>query len=185
MVVQSNDQRRKGRPLVWLGLILSLLLLLSGGCVSSGGAAEPANEPADSMPERETGVESEAVLETNQEMIDKVTLEAQEWRLISFLKGGAVVAIEAGDVTLTFEGDNLSGRAACNGFNTTYSIDEAGATVSSQIAMTRMMCEDALNQLERTFIEALTATTNIYQRDGQLVLEAADGEMVFEQIAVE
>lgn len=179
-MVQSK--RQAGGPLTLMSLILSLLLFLIGGCVPSGGSEEPANDPVDSIPEREEAIESEAILETSQEMIDQETLEGHEWRMISFLHGGDVVSIEAGEVTLRFEGETISGRAACNGFNTTYALGEASAKVSSQITMTRMLCEEALNQLERAFIEALPTTTNIYQRDNQLVLEAADGEMVFEQI---
>lgn len=102
------------------------------------------------------------------------------------LKGNwTVTAIDGGplppaaEVTMTFAGDSLSGKSACNRYN-------AGVTLTGENlmiepgAMTMMACEDPLMAVERGFMDALKAVTTFdFDADsGALMLMAQDRAVV-------
>lgn len=102
------------------------------------------------------------------------------------LRGAWVVrAIDGGplppeaEVTMSFAGDMLSGKSACNRYT-------AGVTLTGESlviqpgAMTMMACEDPLMAVERGFMDALAKVTSFDfdQDSGALVLMAQDRAVV-------
>lgn len=169
-------QGRLSRLLFCVGLFFFIGLIV--GCT-------PSNDAGDDFFE-EAALESaaaEPALEEAILMMDNAGLEAKEWRLAVFMEGNSRVALDAGEVTIKFADGKVSGRAACNNYNSTYTLDESGTlTIAENILMTRMLCDEALNALETAFTQVLPTVTGAVDVDGNLQLIYPDGEMVFEPI---
>jgi heat shock protein HslJ len=78
-------------------------------------------------------------------------------------------------VTLDFAPDSrVSGQASCNRFTSAYTLSGEGLAIS-KVAGTRMMCDTALMDQERRFLDALGAVQNFsIAADGALLLNAGD-----------
>jgi heat shock protein HslJ len=103
-------------------------------------------------------------------------LQGAEWAVVEI--GGAPL-IAGSKVTLDFAPDGrLSGHSSCNRFTSAYTLSGEGLAIS-KAAGTRMMCEAALMDQERRFIEALDAVRNFsIASDGALLLNTGNGQTV-------
>jgi len=103
-------------------------------------------------------------------------LQGAEWTVVEI--GGAPV-IAGSKVTLDFAPDGrLSGHSSCNRFTSAYTLSGEGLAIS-KAAGTRMMCEAALMDQERRFIDALGSVQNFsIAADGALLLNTGDGRTV-------
>jgi len=85
-------------------------------------------------------------------------------------------------VDLIFEGSQVSGRAACNGYSGGFEADaEAGTLSFDNLAQTQMACEQGLMDLESAYLAALGDVTD-YQVSGEqrgLVLTGGDVALTF------
>jgi heat shock protein HslJ len=103
-------------------------------------------------------------------------LQGAEWTVVEI--GGAPL-VAGSKVTLDFAPDGrVSGHASCNSFTSTYALSGEGLAVS-KVAGTMMMCDAALMDQERRFIDALGAVQNFsIAADGALLLNANDGRTI-------
>lgn len=104
------------------------------------------------------------------------------WQLTSgTVDGQEIPIIEAHPITITFEGDQVSGTAACNGYGATYELDGSTITISD-LAMTEMGCfPEEIMQAESMFATALTRVETV-SVDGDLTSSGDGVELVFEAI---
>lgn len=106
----------------------------------------------------------------------------ESWLLKSGVVDGEEIPIlDSHPVTITFEGDQVSGTASCNGFGGTYVLD--GATISiGDLAMTEMGCfPEETMQAEAMFAEGITRVDTV-TLDGGLALSGDGVEMMFEAL---
>jgi heat shock protein HslJ len=107
---------------------------------------------------------------------EPVSLLQGEWTVVEI--GGAPL-VAGSRVTLSFELEGrLSGNSSCNRFMSEYSLSGEGLAIS-KAAGTRMMCDAALMEQERAFLDALAAT-QIFSiaPDGALLLQTHDGRTI-------
>jgi len=92
------------------------------------------------------------------------------------------------EMTVLFEDGALGGSTGCNNYNTSYETSEDLSTnptthfltVSSPMAMTRALCPDeALNQLEQSFLGVLESAETYEIFGDQLVINSPNGEIQF------
>jgi heat shock protein HslJ len=104
---------------------------------------------------------------------DSVTLEGVPWVLVAgidFEERDAASAPSA-----TFESGGVSGRAACNSYASSYTVD--GSSLELQpVAWTRIACEPPGDAVEEAFFEALERVRGWIVDDDELVLVNADGD---------
>ncbi|HEX6299466.1 MAG TPA: META domain-containing protein [Acidimicrobiia bacterium] len=95
--------------------------------------------------------------------------------------GKEIPLLDSHPISITFQGDQVSGTASCNGYGGTYELD--GSTITfSELAMTEMACSpEETMQAEAMFATALPRVDRV-SLDGQLTLSGDDVEMVFEAI---
>jgi heat shock protein HslJ len=72
----------------------------------------------------------------------------------------------------------VSGQASCNRMTGSYTLDGAGLTLSP-LAVTRMMCPEALMEQEQRVLAALEKVASWRIEDGMLMLEDEDGGQLF------
>jgi heat shock protein HslJ len=103
-------------------------------------------------------------------------LQGAEWK-VEEIGGASLVA--GSKVTIDFAPDGrVSGHASCNSFSGAYALTGEGLTFS-KVAGTRMMCEAALMDQERRFLDALGNVRNFsVSADGALLLNTADGHTI-------
>jgi heat shock protein HslJ len=95
--------------------------------------------------------------------------------------GEEIPIIETHPISITFEDDQVSGTASCNGYGGTFELDESTITFSD-LAMTEMGCSpEEIMQAESMFATAITRVDRV-SLDGNLTLSGAGVEMVFEAI---
>jgi heat shock protein HslJ len=101
------------------------------------------------------------------------------WLLTTGTNGdGGVPIIDDHPITLTIEGTELSGVAACNRYGGRFTPVGDGVTVR-EIGMTAMGCEEAIAASEAAYIAALQHVMNV-QRDGdELLLTGPQVELRF------
>ncbi|WP_231874140.1 META domain-containing protein [Alcanivorax sp. NBRC 102024] len=104
-------------------------------------------------------------------MVTSEQLQGSAWQ-VQRLNGDHV-----GDalITLNFhEPGRLAGKAACNNYMASYTLDEDTFTVKTG-GVTMMACPQPLMTLEQQFLTALEeVTAGDINEDGQLVLRGAD-----------
>jgi heat shock protein HslJ len=138
-----------------VGVVLAVLL---AGCGSQGGVAspDPSGDPFDPQ---------------------------GSWELSSSsVDGGDVPLVEGHPVTLTIEGSEIGGTAACNQYGGRLSVT-GGTLEISELAMTAMGCEQDLMAAESAYIAALSVVESIGGDSDQLVLRGADVELRFDRLA--
>jgi len=104
------------------------------------------------------------------------------WQMTSgTVDGEEIPIIETHPISITFEDDQVSGTASCNGYGGTFELDESTITFSD-LAMTEMGCSpEEIMQAESMFATAITRVDRV-SLDGNLTLSGAGVEMVFEAI---
>jgi heat shock protein HslJ len=103
-------------------------------------------------------------------------LQGAEWTVVEI--GGAPL-VAGSKVTLDFALDGrVSGHASCNNFTGAYTLSGEGLAIS-KVAGTRMMCDTALMDQERRFLDALGGVQNFsFAADGALLLNTGDGRTI-------
>ena len=103
-------------------------------------------------------------------------LQGAEWTVVEI--GGAPL-VAGSQVTLDFAPDGrVSGHASCNSFTGAYSLSGEGLAIS-KVAGTMMMCDSALMDQERRFLDALGGARNFsIEADGALLLKTGDGRAI-------
>lgn len=105
------------------------------------------------------------------------------WQLeTGTLDGDPIPTVPSHPITVTLDGDQISGTAACNGYGGTYQIDD-GVFQITGIAVTEMACMPVeAMESERAFLEALLNVDGTAVADGKLVMTGSRAEMVFGQL---
>ena len=102
------------------------------------------------------------------------------WQMTSgTVDGESIPILDSHPITITFEGDQVSGTASCNGYGGSYELEGSGVTFSDLI-MTEMACSpQETMEAEAKFAEAITRVDTV-SLDEQLTLSGDGVEMVFE-----
>ncbi len=103
-------------------------------------------------------------------------LQGAEWTVVEI--GGAPL-VTGSQVTLDFAPEGrVAGHASCNNFTGAYTLSGEGLAIS-QVAGTMMMCNAALMDQERRFLDALGGVQNFsIAADGALLLRIGDGRTI-------
>lgn len=104
------------------------------------------------------------------------------WQMTSGeIDGRPIEPPETHPITITFDEDQVSGTASCNGYGGTFQINGSSISISD-LAMTEMACspEEAM-EAEAMFSDAITRVDTV-ALDGSLTLSTDGVEMVFEKL---
>jgi heat shock protein HslJ len=106
-------------------------------------------------------------------LLEIKNLAGTQWTLVAL---GEAPALDDSTLTLSFSADGrVSGDSGCNRFMGSYEADGPRLTLS-QLASTRRAClNDALNQQEQAYLQALQSIVRYQANYGQLVLTTEDG----------
>lgn len=159
---------------------IAAAMLLGTACVPT------ADTPAgDGVPSGEgvPGVPTDGVTPTDtteNPSGDQDLLAGSEWRLISYGPEGEMAEVpDDMQVTIRFDADQLGGTAACNSYFGSYRVEGETLDVGA-IGMTEMWCE-GLMELESTYLDMLGTVAQFSLTADELVLETANGLLVFGQ----
>lgn len=105
------------------------------------------------------------------------------WQMTSgTVDGEEIPLLDSHPITITFEGDEVSGTAACNSYGGTFELDGSEITFGA-LAMTEMACTpEETMQAEAMFGTALTRVQTVAIDDG-MTLSGEGVELVFEPVA--
>jgi len=127
---------------------------------------------------RTFGLEGASLVERGAEPQGRLSLAdlSGEWRLTHFARDEAVG--EGLVITLTFDGERISGSSGCNRYSGAVAAGDApGAlSVGPAIAATRMACPEPLMAAEQRFLQALANVNGFSFLAGKLVLTWTDGD---------
>jgi heat shock protein HslJ len=107
------------------------------------------------------------------------------WQMTSgTVDGEAIPILDSHPITLTFEDEQVSGTASCNGYGGSYEL--SGSTVTfGDLIMTEMACSpEKTMEAEAKFAEAITRVDRVSLNE-QLTLSGDGVEMVFEVLEPE
>ena len=105
------------------------------------------------------------------------------WELSSGSVNGAEIPIvDDHPITLTIEGAEIGGTAACNSYGGRLTITD-GRLEIRDLGMTAMGCEEPLMAAEAAYTAALTAVESIGGEGGELVMSGPDVELRFSALA--
>ncbi len=104
---------------------------------------------------------------------DPMSLEGVQWALVSGID--LETEDEASVPSATFDSGGVSGRALCNSYASTYTVD-GSALELEPVASTRRACRPPGDALEDEFFEALEHVRRWSVEDDELVLMSGDGE---------
>ena len=94
---------------------------------------------------------------------------------------GGVALVDGFPITMSIDGDQVSGRAACNSYFGTVTIDANRLTIG-ELGATEMGCEPAVMDAEAAFIAALLEVT-AFDRNGDLLTLSGPGiDLSFEPV---
>lgn len=94
---------------------------------------------------------------------------------------GALNLVDGYDVTLSYDGEHLGGRSACNGFGADL-VREDGSVRIEVGRMTGMGCEPAVMDLESAYVDALGTVDSIVRDGDALSLTGPDTELHFVRV---
>ena len=105
-----------------------------------------------------------------------------DWTLVEgTVSGEPIHALRERGVTLTVDGDEVSGSSACNSYFGTVEID--GSSVRFEgLGGTEMACEPDVMALEQTYLAALADVHSAAIEDDQLVLTGDQVELRFDPV---
>jgi heat shock protein HslJ len=103
------------------------------------------------------------------------------WQLTSGTHQGTTLEpVSDHPVTMSFDGDEVTGTAACNGYGGTFESTE-GQIVFSEMIITEMACfPTEVMDLEQNFMTALVSVTEVRVTDDVLVLSGENTILEFE-----
>lgn len=116
--------------------------------------------------------------------IDVDVLTASTWTL-RFGGGpdGEIPIVDGWPITITFNGDGtVGGRAACNGYGGSYSIDGSQLLIGDDLFVTQAGCEPDVQASEAAFVAALLDVDGINLSGGdgaELALSGMATELIF------
>jgi heat shock protein HslJ len=102
-----------------------------------------------------------------------------EWRLTGGLHDGDALTVPAdAPITLTFAGDEVSGRAACNSYSGSLTVDGDRLSIGAT-SLTEMGCDGPVMEAEGRYIAAL-AEVSAWDRSGDvLTLRGENVELTY------
>lgn len=103
---------------------------------------------------------------------EEMELRNTHWRLVN-MPGELLGEVE---VTLSFEGEKISGKSGCNSYFSAYE-SEGSKLTFKRIGSTRMMCSDM--EVERQYLALLGKTATYSISAQQLIIRTPDGDLVF------
>ena len=105
-----------------------------------------------------------------------------DWVLQSGTSAGTEVPIVDGyDITLTIDGDDWGGTAACNSYGGTAQVDGSQVSVT-EVLQTEMACpEEGVMESEAQYLDAFRQVSSLEVADDRLVLrdDPSDTELTF------
>jgi heat shock protein HslJ len=105
------------------------------------------------------------------------------WQLVSGSANGAAIPLVDGHpITMTIEGSEIGGTAACNHYGGRLSVT-GGRLDFGDVAMTAMGCEEPVMASESAFMAALALVEEIGGDGGQLVLRGEQVELRFDALS--
>ena len=105
------------------------------------------------------------------------------WELSSGSVNGAEIPIvDDHPITLTIEGAEIGGTAACNSYGGRLTVTD-GRLEIRDLGMTAMGCEEPAMAAEAAYTAALTAVESIGGEGGELVMSGPDVELRFSALA--
>jgi heat shock protein HslJ len=104
------------------------------------------------------------------------------WQMTSgTVDGEEISLLDSHPVTITFEGNQVSGTAACNGYGGTFDLDGSEIAIG-ELAMTEMACvPEEIMQIEAMFATAISRVETV-GIDEQMTLSGEGVELVFESL---
>jgi heat shock protein HslJ len=137
---------------------------------------------------RTFSLEGNTMTETSTEDLGRMTLADLdgEWKLVQFGPGETVP--EDVQITAQFADGAISGRAACNRYTGSVTAGDmpGDLSLSSPMAMTRMMCQPPLMEWEQRYTRALEGLARYSFAAGKLVLswrdESGGGSLIFDPV---
>jgi heat shock protein HslJ len=93
-----------------------------------------------------------------------------------------VVLVDGWNVSLSVDGTDIGGTAACNGYGGSAAIGDGTFSIG-ELSWTEMGCEPAVMDLEQAYLRALSAVTAFVVADDVLTLSGPATELKFELLA--
>lgn len=81
-------------------------------------------------------------------------------------------------ISIDEKGNKISGFAGCNRFFGEYERGKKKQVIVSKVGMTRMLCEEPIDKIERAFIEALNNTAFHVEEKDELRWVSAEGKIL-------
>lgn len=102
-----------------------------------------------------------------------------EWQLVAATVEDAAVALRPdAPITLTVDAEVVSGRAACNSYFATMTVD-GDAVALTDVGVTEMACGGPAMELERAYVSALATVDAGSRTQDQLVLAGVGTELTY------
>jgi len=106
-----------------------------------------------------------------------------DWVLVS-----GVPTVQGAAITLSFDGSQIGGRAACNTYGGIADVGDGTIAIPANgpggtFFMTEMGCEPKIQASEQAFVDAIFAVTTWSIDGGQLHLTGPDVDLVFDPVA--
>ena len=160
--------RRRGMKLISkLSVSMVAFVLLTAAC-----GTEVSNAGTDRLPDDDQASGAD----------DSPSLDG-DWLLIDATIDGKALALDPDyDITLLIMASQVSGRAACNGYGGTASIDGTAFSIGD-VGQTEMGCEPSVMDLEASYVAALGKVTTAHRTAEALTLTSEHVDLVFETIA--
>jgi heat shock protein HslJ len=115
----------------------------------------------------------------DQDTVSSGGLDGVQWTLVRGTgPGGAIPVVDDWPITLTLDGDRVSGRAACNSYGGTYQLTDGDLSIG-ELSATAMGCEPAPMGAESAFLGALPLVSRLEVSAASLVLSGEGVELHF------
>lgn len=99
------------------------------------------------------------------------TVASANYKLVTFIKEGEDFPIpEGAEVTLNIDGENFSGKAACNNYFGSFQKDDNDMLVISPIGSTQMACEQPLMDFEYQYLQVLQTVNSVKTFENKITL---------------
>ncbi|MFP5489358.1 MAG: META domain-containing protein [Acidimicrobiia bacterium] len=142
------------------------VVVVLAACGDDRSSTDPIDEPTDE-PTDEPDVTAPASDPTG------------DWVMVD----GPTAPIAGWDVTVTIDGDQIGGRAACNSFGGTVTWGDDGTISVGQLSQTEMACEPStVMELESTFLAALMGADRFAVDGDRLTITSGDDAWAFDRL---